>query len=85
MKNIKHILLNLKEYFKNKGVPIILLLIIGLYLTSEYIGILKISKLNEAKNACNQQCIPNASEIITKKQILECWCYSDKETLTQQK
>ena len=85
MKNIKVFLLNAKEYLKSKGVPIILLLIIALYLTGEYIAISKVSKFNEAKNSCDQQCIPNASEVLAKKQGLECWCYSDTQTLKQKK
>ena len=78
---MKNFLLNGKEYLKSKGVPILLMLIIGLYLAGEYIAVSKVSKFNEAKNLCSQQCIPNASEVLSKKQGLECWCYSDTQTL----
>lgn len=81
MSKLNLVYLNTMSYFQARIIPVIILLVVGLYIYGEYLSLEKKEAYKAVIADCNSECLPNAGQVLGKINKETCWCFENESTL----
>ena len=81
MSKLNLVFLNTMSYFQAMIVPIIILLLGGLYIYGEYLSLENKEAYELSITECTSECLPQAGHVLVGSKEEACWCFENESTL----